>query len=306
MMDNIVSYINGNYKVILDLNDGTMIRCTMDNELKPEFPDSMDIKITNSCSIGCPWCHEQSVRNGEHGDILSPSFIDKLHPYTSLAIGGGNILEHPDLLAFLEKCKALKLIPSVTVNQIHFMENQQFIKKLIDDKLIYGLGVSLTKADTEFINTIKQYPNAVVHTIAGITTEENYKLLANHGLKILILGYKTFGRGVRVLNNFAAAMVVNYQKEKLSELLPQMIKDKWYKNISFDNLALKQLDVKSLISDALWKTFYMGEEGTTTMYVDMVKREFATNSTSAIRYPLLDNIEDMLDTIHHERGKRID
>ena len=166
--------------------------------------------------------------------------------------------------------------------------------------------MSLTKADTEFIDTIKQYPNAVVHTIAGITTEDNYKLLANHGLKILILGYKTFGRGVRVLNNFAAAMVVNYQKEKLSELLPQMIKDKWYKNISFDNLALKQLDVKSLISDALWKTFYMGEEGTTTMYVDMVKREFATNSTSAIRYPLLDNIEDMLNTIHYERGKRID
>lgn len=41
--------------------------------------------------------------------------------------------------------------------------------------------------------------------------------------------------------------------------------------------------------------------------VDMVNREFAANSTSETRYPLLDNIEDMLKVIHQEKkGKDID
>ena len=43
------------------------------------------------------------------------------------------------------------------------------------------------------------------------------------------------------------------------------------------------------------------------MYVDMVNHEFAANSTSEIRYPLLNNVEDMLKVIHQEKkGKNID
>ena len=42
-------------------------------------------------------CHEGSSPLGKHGDILSPSWLDKLHPYCELAIGGGNPLSHPDL-----------------------------------------------------------------------------------------------------------------------------------------------------------------------------------------------------------------
>ena len=38
---------------------------------------------------------------------------------------------------------------------------------------------------------------------------------------------------------------------------------------------------------------YMGDDGQHTMYVDMVKREFAMNSTSADRRPLLPTIDKM-------------
>ena len=65
-------------------------------------------------------CHENSVPNGKHGDLFEPSFLDTLHPYTEIAIGGGNPLEHPDLYKFLQLCKERKFIPSMTVNQIHF------------------------------------------------------------------------------------------------------------------------------------------------------------------------------------------
>lgn len=250
-------------------------------------------------------CHEKSTKDGLHGDILSDSFIDKLHPYTQLALGGGNILEHPDLVPFLKKCKELKLVPSVTVNQIHFMQQHKFLKQLTDEKLIYGLGISFHHPDKNFLPMLRSFPNAVIHTIAGITKERNYEFLADNGLKILILGYKKFGRGIQAYQE--SHQHIDYSIMNLKHLLPYMVKEKWFDSISFDNLALEQLDVKNLMPQDKWDMFYMGDEGSSTMYVDMVNREFAANSTSETRYPLLDNVEDMLNVIHQEKkGKDID
>lgn len=299
---NCVSYNNGNYTVTLSLTDGTMIRYSKDDKLVPSFPDSMDIKITNCCSLNCRYCHEKSTKDGQHGDILSDSFIDKLHPYTQLAFGGGNILEHPDLVPFLKKCKELKLVPSVTVNQIHFMQQHKFLKQLTDEKLIYGLGISFHHPDKNFLLMLRSFPNAVIHTIAGIAKYRDYEFLSDNGLKILILGYKKFGRGINAYHD--SRLLIDSQILHLEEFLPQTVREKWFDSISFDNLALEQLDVKNLVPQDKWDMFYMGDEGSSTMYVDMANREFAANSTSETRYPLLDNIEDMLKVIHQEKKEK--
>lgn len=216
--------------------------------------------------------------------------------------GGGNILEHPDLVPFLKKCKELKLVPSVTVNQIHFMQQHKFLKQLTDEKLIYGLGISFHHPDKNFLPMLRSFPNAVIHTIAGITKERDYEFLYDNGLKILILGYKKFGRGIQAYQE--SHQHIDYSIINLKHLLPYMVKEKWFDSISFDNLALKQLDVKNLVPRDKWDMFYMGDEGSSTMYVDMVNREFAANSTSETRYPLLDNIEDMLKVIHQEKKEK--
>ena len=75
---------------------------------------------------------------------------------------------------------------------------------------------------------------------------------------------------------------------------------KHFKVVSFDNLALKQLECKRLLSDEEWEQFYMGDDGSMTMYIDCVKEKFAKSSTSVERYNLLDNIKDMFNEI---RGK---
>lgn len=301
---NMISYINGNYQVWLNLDDGTMVRYTPDDGLEPQFPDSMDIKITNYCEgvngKVCAWCHEKSTPKGLHGDIMGESFIDKLHPYTQLALGGGNVLLHPDFEDFLFKCQDLRLVPSITVHQEHLMIHKNYVKALCKHKLIYGLGVSLTEPDGYFINCLKDFPTAVIHVIAGINTVEQLRQMAGWNFKILILGYKNFGRGIEYGSNHEKTIAANI--EELNQTLPQMIKEKWFDNISFDNLALEQLDVKSLLSPEQWERFYMGKDGTSTMYVDMVNKEFAKSSTSSKRYPLLDNIENMLEVIHREEG----
>jgi hypothetical protein len=295
-MKRFVVYQNGNYRVTLDTKTGTKLRETEENEFIADFPESMDIKICNRCDLNCPQCHECSTPEGECGDLLTESFIDHLHPYTELAIGGGNPLEHPQLEHFLYKCKALNLIPNMTVNQLHFIKHYDYIKALVDNKLIYGLGISLMAPTDEFISLVSKIPTAVIHTIVGLTaTPDNLSKLAQKNLKILILGYKDFGRG----QNFKLSNSTSIERNlnDLSENLPQFIKTEMFQVVSFDNLALSQLKVKDQVSEEEWETCFMGDDGTATMYVDMVERKFALSSTSKDRYPLEATIEEMFEKI---------
>lgn len=101
-MELLGAYRNGNYRTLI-MDDGTKIRKTKDDEFLPAFAENMDIKITNKCNMNCPMCHEGSTENGRHGDIMNEKFIDTLHPYQEIAIGGGDITTHPDLIPFLQK-----------------------------------------------------------------------------------------------------------------------------------------------------------------------------------------------------------
>lgn len=293
-MSNIKKYKNGNYVVTIDLDDGTKIRYNNEDGLEPEFPESMDITISSKCNNGCEFCYAGCTPDGVHADILSPSFIDHLRPYTELALNGNEPL-HPDLVPFLEKCKQLKLIPSLTVSQTTFMKNLALLHDLCDKKLVYGLGVSLQDANDSFINEIQQFQNAVIHVVSGIVSIDDLAKLRHHGLKILILGYKRVGRGVE------------YGKEKetyiylsqalLKDYLKKIISWGWFKVISFDNLAIDQLDVNSLMSEDEWDKFYMGDDGKFSMYIDMVNKTFSKNSMSTEHYALTDDIKEMFDTI---------
>ena len=262
----------------------------------------MDVKISNYCDMNCPYCHEGSSTSGKHGDIMNQKFIDSLHPYQELAIGGGNALSHPDLIPFLQKLKEKKIIANMTVNQIHFETNQDLIKKLVEENLIYGLGVSLVSPTQKFIEAIKQYPNAVIHVINGVFSIDDLMNLQNNNLKILILGYKELRRG----NDYFGKnhTIVNNRKRWLKNILPDII-DR-FNTISFDNLAIEQLDVKRLMSDEEWEQFYMGDDGTSTFYVDMVEQKFAKSSTASMneRYDLLDSVDEMFNVIRdNERNK---
>lgn len=294
-MKRFVRYQNGNYTVTIDTQNGTKIRENDLDFFRADFPESMDIKICNRCDMGCSMCHENSTKDGAIGDIMSESFIDKLHPYTELAIGGGNPLEHPDLVPFLKKRKRLNLIPSMTVNQVHFMKNKSFLKELVEQRLIYGLGVSLVRVTNDFIDALKEFPNAVIHVINGMVTPLELECLSGEGLKILILGYKQFRRGEQLYKEQGEQ--IEETKSWLYKKLPTIISEGWFEVVSFDNLAIKQLGAERLMSNEDWEQFYMGDDGSATMYVDMVNREFAKSSTSTERYPIEDDIVTMFEKI---------
>lgn len=298
-MNLIGKYQNGNYIVSLYEN-GTKIRENDLDNLTPAFAENCDVKITDKCDGGCAFCYEGCTPNGKHGDILKPKFLDTLHPYTELAING-NDLSHPDLVPFMYKMKDKNIILNMTVNQIHFERYFDTIKDWIDKKLIYGLGISLRKPTYEFIDMVKQIPNAVIHVINGIVSMPDLDTLAGNGLKILILGYKNLKRGESYYESHNES-VLRLQKDLNRYLFPEIIGHSWFDVVSFDNLAIEQLHVKEHMSTKEWNSFFMGEDGDYTFYIDMVEGMFAKDSLSMERYPLMDNIDDMFDFLRKKEG----
>lgn len=280
-MKNWVSYQNGNYTVSLDLTTGTKIRENNLDFFDAEFPESADVKVTNKCSNGCLFCHEGSTKDGKHSDALHSPVWDSFHPYSEIALGGGNLMEYPDLVPLLERLKTLKLVPNITVHQTDFENSFDLIKSLSDKKLVYGVGVSLNHATPEFIEKMKQIPNGVIHVINGIVNMIDLMDLANNNLKILILGYKTVRRGEKLYQS-NVGYAIDKRKTLLYNKLEEILNDQWFDVVSFDNLAIKQLMPQRFVSREYWESCYMGEDYDTmtsaSMYIDLVENEFACNS----------------------------
>lgn len=275
-MKQIAKYINGNTTVTI-MNDGTKIR---EYEDTPEIihPESIDVKITDYCDMGCSYCHESSTIKGINGDLNKLiEIISELPAGVELAIGGGNPLSHPNLIEFLQELKKKGIIANLTVNQGHLKTYHNMIMYLIKDELVKGVGISITSNNFNYVKPLLDITkNVVYHLIAGVNKVEIVDKLIELGeCKVLVLGYKMFGFGVQ------------YHTEEVDAELKR-----WYKalpdfigkcTLSFDNLAIAQLKVKRLFTTEGWGKFYMGDDFCFTMYIDAVKQEYAPTSRSKNR-----------------------
>jgi hypothetical protein len=293
-------YKNGNYTVKL-YSDGTKIRETDEDKFVSSFPENIDIKISDKCDAGCSFCHENSTSNGNIADF-NYEFLYSLRPGTELAIGGGNVFENPKLDDFLTWCKMQGIVANITVNQIHFKDYYYGIFDWIDREKVYGVGVSYNgkceELDEIFDGSWGEIykENIVIHVINGVHSYKEIMKLANKGYKLLILGYKDLRRGHKYLTENEEDIKNNQQE--IYENIHSIIKS--FKVVSFDNLAIEQLNVRRLFTSNQWEEFYMGDDGSFTMYIDLVKGEFAKNSTSTVRYKLLPTIDEMFNVVKSE------
>jgi len=301
------NYINGNY-FVHDLIDGgkekRLLRTT-DSKFIPDFPDSIDLKITNKCNKGCPYCHESSCPSGKSFNLdRTISMLDELPSCgIEIAIGGGNVLEIPeDAAKLINWCREKGFSVRTTLNYEHLLPYTDYLKsmgpfseenehtevspsiKTIIRKSEY-LGVSISKFEPNvkitdgFILSSK----VVFHVIVGLfPIEDLVKMLGNLNYKkILILGFKQFGR--------AEGMAPEHLDE-WRRVVKKFIYDfrkggkgsEYYKTIGFDNLAIEQLGIRDILLSEEWDRLYFGDEFTCSMYVDAVNETFAPTSRSLL------------------------
>lgn len=294
-MDKILhQYQNGNVSVTI-LENGTKIR-EYENTPNILHPESIDCKITNYCDMYCHYCHEISTTKGLHADLDKlKDIISVLPAGVELAIGGGNPLSHPKLLEFLLWLKDKGIIANITVNQGHLLSYKELLIQLITRDLVKGIGISVTNNNYTVIKELLTLTdNIVYHLIAGINNISTIdKLILLGNCKVLILGYKDFGRGVSFHSKFVDDNLADW-RTYLYKYITKCI-------VSFDNLAIEQLEVKRLLTKEAWNQFYMGDDFTFTMYIDAVKQEYAPTSRSNNRKSF--NDISLLDYFLEERIK---
>lgn len=262
--------------------DGTKERITMDDSMHPDFPENIDITISTRCNGGCDYCYMGCDKNGTHANLLCWSFWDSLQPYTEVALNG-NDLTNPELEELLIKLSARHIFVNMTVNQIHFIQHFDKLLEWKCRKLIWGLGVSLKEVSNKLVDKLNNFgSDAILHTITGIITKDDIEYLSNRNIKLLILGFKLSGRGKDYYNANKNVVDRNmgWLKQNIINIIPL------FRVISFDNLALEQLDIKSQISNNQWNSIYMGDDGEFTFYIDLVKGTYAKNSISGEEYPI--------------------
>jgi len=139
-----------------------------------------------------------------------------------------------------------------------------------------------------FLKKVKQFPNAIIHVINGIVTEEQIKAMYDQDIKMLILGYKMVGRGI---DWYAEEGYKILDKQIwLKKNLPEI--SNHFAIISFDNLAVEQLEVKNLVNEKTYNERFLGEDGSISFYINLVDGYFAKNSLSDIHYPIGDKTVD--------------
>lgn len=279
-LKDLITYQNGNCKVTIH-PDGTKEREYPDGEVaKVDFPESIDLKITNFCRGGCSFCHESSTPSGKHAkNHHIRHILEGLPKGVEIAIGGGNPFDHPLLEKILHSYWD-RFICNVTVNAMHLKTahtelNNEDLYELREFGLINGLGISYVKGYEKDIFDLAD-KNTVVHFIAGIHRPQDAAMILKKGIKILVLGFKQFGRG-KLTDKIQDC--INQWKMRIGGLLsigPV---------VSFDNLALRQLSIKHRVGEETWNKRFMGDDGKFTFYVDAVKMEYAVSSTSE-RKPL--------------------
>lgn len=311
------NYINGNYHVSL-CGDGTKVkRALRRGEIfKASFPDSIDLKVTGKCRIGCPFCHEASTPNGGSFNLeRTKKLLGSLPPVgIEVAIGGGDVLEDAEnvheLVGWLKTERNVE--PRITLN-IKDFEDPKFLEDNTDPRTnlissVRALGISLTRyveSPEELLrNTLAYYsPSIVFHIIAGIFPVSDFeRMMKDKNYKrILVLGYKQFGRA----QGTPLPESMGEWREAIRRALWNIRNVRGPRRITlgFDNLAIEQLGLEDCFIEEEWNKIYFGDEFSSSMYIDAVEETFAPTSRSTERVPWSDYNYDVVKYFKENRNE---
>ena len=271
-----ITYKNGTYHVE-QLRDGTKILKDESGQFKADFPDNLDVKITNYCDVGCNFCYEDSGKKGLHCE--ANTLLGKLSDLPAgieVTLGGGNPISHPRIIDIIrELSKEQGKLVSLTINQRSI--DLELIFKCIESGL-RAIGISPTPGINQSLIVLDEaLPIPVVyHFILGIHPLEQIEKYLLHGKKILILGYKYVGRGRNNIPQIKEWIQgIKRFKHRLSfqDDYPETA------GMSFDNLAIHQLNLRTSFTTPDWEHFYLGDDGSCSMYIDAVEGTYSESST---------------------------
>lgn len=294
---------NGNYYILYGemFDKKEKIRLQVDSipDMIPEYPELVDMKITNACEHKCPFCYMASTPKGKHANAWDVyRTVNKFKAKTEFALGGGNVLLHPEFCEIVRHISDNNHIANITIryDDVNTINNDKKIKKAIV-KYVSGIGLSVQKASDvdvakDFINEMLELGKHVsLHIIPEmIGIEETKKILhkmdiinakqaeqkdefdanyywAPNRCKVLFLGLKQSGRAKNLEHKLLTA-------DDLHEL-QEASRYQFNVDTSFINTYNDWFEENYSDSEEFFLTRHEGEY---SMFIDAVKMQAFTSS----------------------------
>lgn len=206
-------YKNGNYYIGYGY-DGK-IRFSVSNEpCIPDYPELIDLKITNKCDHGCPFCYQGSSMSGAHANLENiKNYINQLSSVydkkiVEFSIGGGNILLYPELdeLFYYIFSHGHIINTTIKAQDCKVLKENKELRRTFNH-YVKSIGISVSSLeDIKYLILIKDlfkgqnYKPIVIHLIpeylgVEMTNKIITELDKNEFYKYLFLGYKENERG---------------------------------------------------------------------------------------------------------------
>lgn len=223
---------NGNYWVGYGY-DGRIRYSVTKDECIPEYPELIDLRITNRCQWNCPFCFMDSNMKEKDADFkqlkdmisrLSNRFHEVYDKSIEFSVGGGNVLLYPHLRELFKLLDDNGHIVNTTINakDCNQLVTDKVLLQIFKD-YVTAIGVSVSsKSDIEHVIQLEDvfkdgnYKQITVHLIPELlgverTIEIMNELRSRKFYSFLFLGYKTNGRG-------ATQEYVKFTDEELKRL----------------------------------------------------------------------------------------
>jgi hypothetical protein len=278
------------YWTLFNRTTGAKIRMSFDGKtpVKNATPELVDIKITEVCDKGCPFCYQNSKPIGQHADWRVIQNIARalfsLNVF-EVALGGGEPTLHPQFFDVLSEFATWKINPNFTTATLGWVTDET-IKTLKACNSTFAYSVSAPRDVDELAALIKKHweysggwvkPRAQV--VLGVTSEQTFKEILQVAKKtyvpLTLLGYKTTGRG-SAFKPYDYSDWWTHVKDVYGD---------WLGNLSIDTKlavdwanGLKQMDVSELS--------YHTEEGKFSCYIDAIGGTISPSSFDSKVLPI--------------------
>ena len=321
---------NGNYYILYGdmFERKEKMRLQVDSipDMIPEFPELVDMKITNACEHHCPFCYMGSTPKGKHAELKDIyNIVGAFKNKTEFALGGGNVLLHPkftDIVKYIHKKNHIVNI-TIRYDDVNTINENSDIKEAIN-KYVSGIGISVQKASdvdvaTEYISEMLELGKHVcLHVIPELIgvkntidilnkkTDINNIIISKHtpnACKVLFLGLKQSGRAKNIEHKLLTA----------DELNSLIVASKYSYNVdtSFINTYNSWFDETYEDPDY----FLTRHEGEYSMFIDAItlnaftssyKDDGAINIIDTLdRYRYIKPIDEVFGEIRRKNGFKV-
>lgn len=265
-------------------------------------PYLVDLKITDYCSYGCPFCYQGSTKKGKHADIRDITEVLHTlneHEVFEVALGGGEPTEHPDFNKIIQVFRyQVKIIPNFTTKNIEYLKGEDFIKNVYP----YIGRVAISCESIDDIKSVCEVwrknelstKKLSVQVIDKVISKDSFKKLLEYisndynrevvkPSNVTLLGYKDNNRG----GKFSKTVDTDWYNT-----VTDLKNDKKYFNLSVDTKIIQEYskDVLKICRPEL----YHSEEGLYSLYVDCVNKTVAPSSYTSNSYHSFSDADEII------------